>query len=176
MTQNNANVSVIFGDSQNLRGLLSHRFLGRTGPLPPSGERHLTLFSRYLNANVASSPLPWTPSQAVSTSDLKALLTTPYGFNAAGDSAWLVNGGLLVGRMAGATVQYVDYYSPDYIKDPLDFVEASDRPTLPKLQQVDEFLQTQSLFSSNEQQDPSGPYTERDFCFANMTTSAGAHQ
>jgi hypothetical protein len=77
--------------------------------------------------------LAWHPVRPLRAGLLERELGTPYGRTAAGDDGWIIGGGTLEYRVTETETPYLLFSSPAYIRDPLDFIEASELPHLPSL-------------------------------------------
>lgn len=72
---------------------------------------------------------------------MEGLLGTPYGLSASWDNGWIIDGGVLEYRFTETETPYLLFSSPAYIRDPLDFLEASNLPHLPSLASVNLYLE-----------------------------------
>jgi hypothetical protein len=106
--------------------------------------------------------LSWSPARTLLPGVLEGLLGTPYGKSATWDNGWIIGGGVLEYRSTETETPYVLFSSPAYIRDPLDFLEASELPHLPSLASVTQYLQGSGSVRSPSRLE--GVVESQEFC------------
>jgi len=118
--------------------------------------------------------LSWAPPRTVAnTFLLEKRLGTPYGKSATKDDGWVIQGGILeVTESVRTETPYLLFSSPGYVRDPLDFLEATNLPHLPSLESISSYLERNASESSPPRVEESG-FESRTFRIAKRQFNYG---
>ncbi|HLJ51302.1 MAG TPA: hypothetical protein VKU01_35075 [Bryobacteraceae bacterium] len=130
------------------------------------GSRRIALVSSNLLRDPSETfdlRLNWTPSRQLDRNLLSKLLVAPFGLSYTGDTAWVIDGGVLEYRAFSTETPYLLYSSPGYVKDPLDLVESDKRPRMPPWNDVERYLRNAAKPVSPERTELGGVRAQ-EFC------------